>query len=73
MAQDVAKTISTQLASAPQEVAQACFLPVTSMLQGAYTLSHTLRLLTRNDFGNVSLPHVTVSAATCRSHRMATR
>jgi hypothetical protein len=29
-AQDVAKTISTQLASAPQEIAQACFLPVTT-------------------------------------------
>jgi hypothetical protein len=29
-AQDVANTISTQLASAPQEIAQACFLPVTT-------------------------------------------
>jgi hypothetical protein len=31
VAQDVAKTISTQLALAPQEIAQACFLPVTTM------------------------------------------
>ena len=43
-AQDVAKTISTQLASAPQEVAQACFLPVITCALEDYDLSEPAEL-----------------------------